>query len=150
MRKVLLVLDYAIETTGALFMFLLFFIGENKVYYSLFYQRILFSFGAFLYSMPIPISYLLNESRVREVIVNHGWKEGFKAIFYSDDKIRNLEREKSLRSNRPENNRANANALNDDGFNGVLDRFQLEATLQGQSTSRVNSGLVGHNVESQN
>ena len=78
---------------------------------------------SFLYSIPMPLSHLLNESRVREVIVEHGWKEGFKALFYSDDKIRNIERENLMQSSRPENNRTNANATNADGFNGVLEQF---------------------------
>ena len=149
MRKVLLVLDYAIETTGGVFMFLILFIGENKFHYSLFYQRILFCFGTFLYAVPIPISYLLNETRVRDVIVKHGWKEGFKAIFYSADKIRNFERKKSYIGRRPGNNRININTANVDGFNGVLERFQIQAMLHGQPTSSANSERARHNVESQ-
>ena len=93
MRKVLLILDYLVETVGGLFIFLVFFIGENKVSYSLLYQQILFCIGALIYGIPIPIAYLLNESRVRNIIVNYGWFEGFKSIFDSDDKIREWDRE---------------------------------------------------------
>ena len=146
MRKVLLVLDYAIESLGGLFMFLVFFIGENKVYYSLFYQRILFSVGTFVYGVPIPIAYLLNESRVREIIVNDGWLEGFKAIFYSADKIRNIEIRKRLNSRRQDPKRISAASIND-GFNGVLERFQAEAATRHENqTSRVSTALVQNNV----
>ena len=92
-RMVLLVLDYAVEFVGGSFMFIVFFVGENKVAYSLLYQRILFCIGTFIYGIPIPIAYLYNESRVRNVIVKHDWIEGLRAIFYSNQKIRNLERE---------------------------------------------------------
>ncbi len=122
MRKVLLILDHAIESTGGLFMFLVFFIGENKVYYSLFYQRILFSVGTFIYGVPIPLAYLLNESRVRDIIVNEGWVEGFKAIFYSADKIKNLERQSVMSSSVRNRHVINAGPIAD-GFNGVLENF---------------------------
>jgi len=71
MRKTLLVLDYAIELGGGFFMFFVIFVGD-----SIFYQRVLFCAGTFLYGIPIPIAYLLNESRVRNIIVNHGWLKG--------------------------------------------------------------------------
>ena len=90
---VLLVLDYAVEFVGGSFMFIVFFVGENKVAYSLLYQRILFCIGTFIYGIPIPIAYLYNESRVRNMIVKNGQIEGLNAIFYSNQKIRNLERE---------------------------------------------------------
>ena len=92
MRNVLLVLDYAIELVGGLFMILVVFVGD-----SLLYQRILYCFGTFLYGIPIPLAYLLNESRVRTIIVKEGWKEGFASIFYSPKKIMDLEREENLR-----------------------------------------------------
>ena len=41
-RLVLIVLDYAIEFFGGSFMFIVFFVGENKETYSLLFQRILF------------------------------------------------------------------------------------------------------------
>ena len=138
MRKVLLILDHVVESTGGLFMFLVLFIGENKVYYSLYYQRILFSLGTFLYGIPIPIAYLLNESRVREVIVNKGWVEGFKAIFYSANKIRNLERRNVMTS-----------SAKNDGFNGVLRNVRAGATLGQHQGSRVTTALIHNNTESQ-
>ena len=112
-RLVLIVLDYAIEFFGGSFMFIIFFVGENKETYSLLYQRILFCIGTFIYGTPIPIAYLFNEDRVRSVILNSGWAEGFRAIFYSDDTIRNLERQ-----------RRQSLLLRNDGFNGRLERLQ--------------------------
>ena len=113
---VLLVLDYAVEFVGGSFMFIVFFVGENKVAYSLLYQRILFCIGTFIYGIPIPIAYLYNESRVRNIIVKKGWIEGLKAIFYSNQKIRNLEREQfALKVLKPTEN---------DGVNDYLDIIQ--------------------------
>ena len=89
LRKALLVLDYGVELIGSLFMVFVVFIGN-----SLLYQRILFCIGTFLYGIPIPVAFLINEARVRDIIVNEGWIEGIKAIFYSTTKIRNLERGK--------------------------------------------------------
>ena len=83
MRKTLLVLDYAIELGGGFFMFFVIFVGD-----SIFYQRVIFCAGTFLYGIPIPIAYLLNESRVRNIIVNDGWLKGIKSIFLSDSQIR--------------------------------------------------------------
>ena len=82
-------MDYAVELLGSLFMMFIVFVGD-----SILYQRILFCIGTFLYGIPIPLAFLLNEARVRDIIVNEGWMEGFKAIFHSETKIRNQEREK--------------------------------------------------------
>ena len=93
MRKTLLVLDYAIELGGGFFMFFVIFVGD-----SIFYQRVLFCAGTFLYGIPIPVAYLLNESRVRDIIVNDGWLEGLKSIFLSDKHIRDNDRLKIKKS----------------------------------------------------
>ena len=119
MRKVLIVIDYAIEFVGGLFILFIFFVGENKAFYSLLYQRILFCIGIFVYGILIPLAYLANECRVRDIIVTDGWIEGFKSIFYSKNQNRNRERGKSNSKSR----RRNMFAIND-GFNGVLSAFQ--------------------------
>ena len=87
-RKILIVLDYIIDSVTGVFILLLLFIGENKVSYSLLYQRILFCFGNFAYGILTPIAHLLNESRVRNIIVKDGWFNGFISIFYSEKKMR--------------------------------------------------------------
>ena len=112
-RLVLIVLDYAVEFFGGSFMLFIFFVGENKEEYSLLYQRVLFCIGTFIYGIPISIAYLFNEDRVRSVILNSGWTEGFRSIFYCDDKIRNLERQ-----------RRRSMLLGNDGFNGRLERVK--------------------------
>ena len=88
-RKILLVLDYIVECIGCLFIFFVFFIGEK-----LFLQHVLLSVGTFIYGVPIPFAYLLNESRVRNTIIDEGWAEGFKSIFYSNEKIKQLKRKR--------------------------------------------------------
>ena len=113
MRKMLLVLDYAIELGGGFFMFFVIFVGD-----SIFYQRVLFCAGTFLYGIPIPVAYLLNESRVRNVIVNDGWAKGVKSIFYSNTKIRDMERaqfakfRKKVENENKEDNERNGVTLN--------------------------------------
>ena len=91
-RKVLLGLDYIIDLFSGTFILFLLFIGENKVSYSLLYQRILFCFGTLAYGILTPIAHLLNESRVRNIIVKDGWLKGFISIFHSEKKIRQLQR----------------------------------------------------------
>ena len=118
MRKVLIVVDYAIEFFGGLFILLIFFVGENKVSYSLLYQRILFCIGTFVYGILVPVAYLANECRVRDIIVNAGWTEGFKSIFDSREKIRDLERRANISASR-----MRVHAASNDGFNGVLYTF---------------------------
>ena len=49
-----------------------------------------------MYGVPIPMAYLLNETRVRNVIIHSGWVEGFKALFHSDEKIKQMKRERIL------------------------------------------------------
>ena len=88
-RKILLVLDYIVECIGCLFIFFVFFIGEKR-----FLQHVLLSVGTFIYGVPIPFAYLLNESRVRNTIIDEGWVEGFKSIFYSNEKIKQLKRKR--------------------------------------------------------
>ena len=91
-----MVLDYIIDVVAGTFILLLLFIGENKVSYSLLYQRILFCCGALLYGILIPIAHLLNESRVRNIIVRDGWHKGFMSIFHSEKKIRQFQRKQNI------------------------------------------------------
>ena len=89
-------LDYIIDLVAGTFILLLLFIGENKVSYSLLYQRILFCFGTLVYGILTPIAYLLNESRVRSIIVKDGWCKGFMSIFHSDKQIRQFQRKENV------------------------------------------------------
>ena len=97
LRKVLLVLDYIVECIGGLIILCVFFIGDQILL-----QHILLSIGSFVYGIPIPLAYLLNESRVRNIIVSKGWIEGFKSIFYSSEQIRQLERNRIVSFLHPE------------------------------------------------
>ena len=54
-------------------------------------QYFSFSLWVFLYSCPIPMSYLLNEKRVKEVIIKDGWIEGIKSGFHTSQQIRQQE-----------------------------------------------------------
>ena len=38
----------------------------------------------------------MTESRVKDTIIDSGWTEGFKSVFYSPAKIRRLEQEKAV------------------------------------------------------
>ena len=114
-RTVLLVLDYAMEFIGGIFLVAVVFVGDT-----IFYHRVLFCIGTFVYGCLIPIAYLLNESRVRTTILDHGWIRGFRSIFYSAATIRENDR-KSARQARGQNAEQK-----DDGFNGILLQKQEE------------------------
>ena len=96
-------------------MILVIFVGD-----SIFYQRVLFCVGTFVYGIPIPMAYLLNESRVRDTIVNHGWLQGFWSVFYSSTHIRENKREAIQNTKRKE---SMAKDDGHDGFNGVLNNL---------------------------
>ena len=102
-------------------MILVIFVGD-----SIFYQRVLFCVGTFVYGIPIPLAYLLNESRVRDTIVNHGWLQGFWSVFYSSTHIRENKREAIQNTKRKE---SMAKDDGHDGFNGVLNN-QLRSPNQ--------------------
>ena len=129
MRKTLLVLDYAIELGGGFFMFFVIFVGD-----SIFYQRVLFCAGTFLYGIPIPVAYLLNESRVRNIIVNDGWFEGLKSIFLSDKQIRDNDR---LKIEKSKVNHANQKKEDDEQNGGIANTTSQEGNLNGYSNSQL-------------
>ena len=91
LRKVLLTLDYIVEFVGSVFVALVYFFGDQ-----LLVQHILLTVGWLIYGIAIPLTHLLNETRVRDVILSHGWTQGFKSIFYSSKKIKEIERKKRL------------------------------------------------------
>ena len=114
-RVVLLVLDFVVDTIAGTSMFTLFFLGENKEYYSLFYQRVLHCIIVISYGVLIPIVHLLNESRVRNIIVAEGWLLGIRSVFIISKSKWCFQRS---RRNRQSNR-------NNDGFNGILNRVEL-------------------------
>ena len=97
LRKTLLVLDYVVECCGCFFIFCVFFIAKT-----VFVQHVLLSVSLFIYGILIPISYLLNETRVRNIIINQGWIEGFKSIFYSDTKRKRIKKRRIIKRLHPE------------------------------------------------
>ena len=99
LRKVLLALDYLVECSGGCFIFIVIFVGDE----SLLQQHVLLTIGSFIYGVPIPLAYLLNETRVRNIIIKKGWIEGFISIFHSPEKIKQLEQERIMQYLHPEN-----------------------------------------------
>ena len=96
-----MVLDYIVETTGGLICLVTNVSGtlyQYKAVTNIAPNYIAMCFMGFMYAVPIPLSYLINESRVRDTIIADGWIDGIKSIFYSPEKIRNLEREKTENS----------------------------------------------------
>ena len=55
------------------------------------FQYVAFSLWVLNYSCLIPMSYLLNEKRVKDIVIEKGWIEGIKAVFHSTKKIRQLQ-----------------------------------------------------------
>ena len=91
LRKTLLITDYVVEFLGSMFCIFVYFVGNQ-----LLLQHILLTIGSLIYGVAIPLAFLLNESRVRDEILSKGWLQGFKAIFYSPQRIKMLERKKML------------------------------------------------------
>ena len=54
------------------------------------FQYVAFSLWVLNYSCLIPMSYLLNEKRVKDIVIKEGWVKGIKAVFHSSKKIRQL------------------------------------------------------------
>ena len=84
--------------------------------------------------LPIPVAFLVNEARVRDIIVNEGWIEGLKAIFYSATKIRNLEREKI--SNNLKDKKGDSI-----GHNEVQNRIMLASSSNLQESTNENDAM---------
>ena len=84
LRLLLLVVDYIVESLGSIVIFVVVFVA-NK---SILQQHALTTFGSFVYGVPIPFSYLLSETRIRVIIIEHGWLQGIKAIFLSSGGIK--------------------------------------------------------------
>ena len=55
------------------------------------FQYVAFSLWVLNYACLIPMSYLLNEKRVKDIVIEKGWIEGIKAVFHSSKKIRQLQ-----------------------------------------------------------
>ena len=55
---------------------------------SILQQHVLTTVGSFVYGVPIPLSYLLSETRIRVIIIEHGWLQGIKAVFHSSEGIK--------------------------------------------------------------
>ena len=126
-RKALIVLDYTVETMGGLILLITNVSGTLYQYKSanVIFNYVALCIAVFMYAIPIPLAYLVNESRVRSTILAAGWIEGIRSIFYSSDKIRNLEREK-LRENTPniQNIKGQNNPANS------LPNFQMGRTVE--------------------
>ena len=93
LRIFLLVLDYLVECLGGIFIFIVIFVADK----SLLQQHIMLTIGSFVYGVPIPLAYLLNETRVRNIIIQNGWLQGVKSIFHSSERIKQLERDKIVK-----------------------------------------------------
>ena len=90
LRIFLLVVDYLIESLGSICIFVVVFVANE----SLWQHHLLITAGSFLYGVPIALSYLLSETRVRIIIIENGWFQGISSIFQSSEKIKQLKSNK--------------------------------------------------------
>ena len=104
-RKILLTLDYGVECIGCVLISLVFFVGDQFLL-----QRTLLSVGAFVYGIPIPIAYLLNESRIRNIVLTKGWIKAFLSIFHSSRKVKRIKRKTMFISLHPRDDMNHARA----------------------------------------
>ena len=59
-------------------------------------QYLFFTLFVAMYSIAIPMTYLVNERRVKDTIMDDGWIEGIRSVFHSTETIRQLEIKKRL------------------------------------------------------
>ena len=82
--------DYAVESISSVCQIIFYFVAKDDLLLMSIFLTITLS----IWSVPIPLSYLINESRVKDIIIQDGWIEGLRSVFYSCEKIRTLERQK--------------------------------------------------------
>ena len=164
LRIFLLVLDYVAESIGSILIFILLFVAKK----SLFQQHALTTACSFVFGIPIPLSYLLSEARVRTIIMENGWLQGVKSIFQSSEEIRQLKIDKIVRCAKndknlinPFPNVANKNESNTDEkpsefieFNPILKDahvVQIQNNDQnGESENRLVSSVASYDVANKN
>ena len=86
-NKILIALDFLAESVSNLCQMGVYLIPSNNPIF----QYVAFSLWVLNYSCLIPMSYLLNEKRVKDIVIEKGWIEGIKAVFHSSKKIRQLQ-----------------------------------------------------------
>ena len=144
-RKALIVLDYTVEALGGLIMLVTNLSGtlyQHRVR-NIIPNCIALSFGTFIYAGPIPLAYLIGESRVRDRIIAAGWIEGIKSIFYSSETILNLEREKIVNAlNKDRRNSKNITGKNNSTRS--LAHSRIEGTVKNMSNDNANGNPSLH------
>ena len=86
-NKILIALDFFAESVSNLCQMVVYLIPSiNPIF-----QYVAFSLWVLNYACLIPMSYLLNEKRVKDIVIEKGWIEGIKAVFHSSKKIRQLQ-----------------------------------------------------------
>ena len=73
--KILHVIDYIAENVTVLFILKVF--GKQTILTQYIMNSIIWT----VFAVPIPLSHLLNEGRVKDIIVQSGWVEGLKSVF---------------------------------------------------------------------
>ena len=86
-NKILIALDFLAETVSNLCQMVVYLIPSNDPIF----QYVAFTLWILNYACLIPMSYLLNEKRVKDIVIEKGWIEGIKAVFHSSKKIRKLQ-----------------------------------------------------------
>ena len=86
-NKILIALDFLAESVSNLCQMVVYLIPSNDPIF----QYVAFSLWVLNYSCLIPMSYLLNEKRVKDIVIEKGWIKGIKAVFHSSKKIRRLQ-----------------------------------------------------------
>ena len=86
-NKILIALDFLAESVSNLCQMVVYLIPSNDPIF----QYVAFSLWVLNYACFIPMSYLLNEKRVKDIVIEKGWIEGIKAMFHSSKKIRQLQ-----------------------------------------------------------
>ena len=102
------------------------------------FQYVAFSLWVLNYSCLIPLSYLLNEKRVKDIIIEKGWIEGIKAVFHSSKKIRQLQLQSRHKIVLCPKNQANLRSIDNVAFSATNHVTDLRHRRKSKDGQRIN------------
>ena len=140
-NKILIALDFLAESVSNLCQMVVYLIPSNDPIF----QYVAFSLWVLNYSCLIPMSYLLNEKRVKDIVIEKGWIEGIQAVFHSSKKIRQLQILSHQETVLCPKEQANLHSVDNLAFsttNHVFDLQSSRKSIDGQKTNNTSPTQV--------
>ena len=140
-NKILIALDFLAESVSNLCQMVVYLIPSNDPIF----QYVAFSLWVLNYACLIPMSYLLNEKRVKDIVIEKGWIEGIKAVFHSSKKIRKLQILSHQETELGPKEKANLHSIDNLAFsttNHVIDLQRNRKSIDGQKINNASPKQV--------